>query len=83
MDNYYDVQSPKEDDRVFIAVTLLKDHAFQWWICKKEQESEVVVGLTWVGFKELLVDRFTRKYQQLREGMNLVQMRHTGSFKVS
>ena len=81
MDNYYDVQRPEEDDKVSIAVTFLKDHALQWWTCKKEQEPEVVAGLTWVGFKELLVDRFTPEYQELREGMNLVQMRHTGSLK--
>ena len=27
MDNYYDVQKPKEGDKVSIAVTFLKDHA--------------------------------------------------------
>ena len=81
MDNYYDVQRPEEDDKVSIAVTFLKDHALQWWTCKKEQEPEVVVGLTWVRFKELFVDRFMPEYQELREGMNLVQMRHTGSLK--
>ena len=37
--------------------------------------------MTWVGFKELFVDRFTSEYQELREGVNLVQMRHTGSLK--
>jgi hypothetical protein len=29
----------------------------------------------------LLVDRFTPEYQELREEMNLVQMRHTWSFE--
>jgi hypothetical protein len=29
MDNYYDVQRPEEDDKDSIAVTFLKDHAFQ------------------------------------------------------
>ena len=81
MDNYYDVQRPEEDDKVSIAVTFLKDHALQWWTSKKEQEPELAANLTWVGFKELLVDRFTPEYQELREGMNLVQMRHTGSLK--
>jgi hypothetical protein len=41
----------------------------------------LAANLTWVGFKELFVDRFTPEYQELREGMNLVQMRHTGSLK--
>ena len=27
MDNYYDVQKSKEGDKVFIAITFLKDHA--------------------------------------------------------
>ena len=41
----------------------------------------MVASLTWVGFKELLVERFMPEYQKLCEGMNLVQMRHTMSFK--
>ena len=41
----------------------------------------MVANLTWVGFKELFVERFLLEYQELREGMNLVQMRHTGSLK--
>ena len=41
----------------------------------------MVANLTWVGFKELLVERFTPEYQELCEGMNLVQMRHTRSLK--
>ena len=81
MDNYYDVQKPEEGDKVSIAVTFLKDHALQWWTSKKEQEPEMVANLTWVGFKELFVERFMLEYQELSEGMNLVQMRHTGSLK--
>lgn len=81
MDNYYDVQKPDEEDKVSIAVTFLKDHALQWWTSKKEQEPELVANLTWVGFKDMLSERFTPEYQELREGMNLVQMRHTGSLK--
>jgi uncharacterized protein YjaG (DUF416 family) len=37
--------------------------------------------LIWVGFMELLVERFTPVYQQLCEGMNLVQTRITGILK--
>ena len=81
MDNYYDGQKPKEGDKVSIAVTFLKDHALHWWTSKKEQESEMVASLTWVGFKEVLFERFMPEYQELHEGMNLVQMRHTGSLK--
>ena len=80
-DNYYDVQEPEEEDKVSIAVTFLKEHALWWWISKKEQEPEMVASLTWIGFKELLVERFMLKYPKLREAMNLVQMRHTGSLK--
>jgi hypothetical protein len=81
IDNYYDVQRPEEDDKVSIAVTFLIDHALQWWTSKNEQEPELATNLTWVGFKEWLVNRFMLEYQELREGMNLVQMRHTWSFK--
>jgi hypothetical protein len=81
MENYYDVQRPEEDNKVSIAVTFLKDHALQWWTSKKKQEPELAANLTWVGFKELFVDRFTPEYQELREGLNFVQMRHTGSLK--
>jgi hypothetical protein len=41
----------------------------------------VVASLTWVGFKELISNRFTSKYQEWREGMNLVQMKQMGSLK--
>ena len=41
----------------------------------------MAASLTWIGFKEFLVDRFTPEYQELQEGMNLVQMKHTGSLK--
>ena len=34
----------------------------------------MVASLTWVGFKDLLVERFTMEYQELCEGMNLVKM---------
>ena len=81
MDNYYDVQKPEEGDKVSIAVTFLEDHALQWWTSKKEQEPEMVANLTWVGFKELLIERFALEYQKLCEGINLVQMRHIGSLK--
>jgi hypothetical protein len=37
--------------------------------------------LNWVGFMELLVERFTPVYLSLCEGMNLVQMRLTGPLK--
>ena len=80
-DNYYDVQKLKEGEKVSIVVTFLKNHALQWWTSKKEQKFEMVASLTWIGFKELLIERFTPKYQDLREGMNLVQMRHTKSLK--
>jgi hypothetical protein len=40
----------------------------------------VETSLIWVGFKELLVDRFTPEYQEVREEMNLVQ-KHTRSLK--
>jgi hypothetical protein len=40
-----------------------------------------VASLTWVGFVELLVERFMPVYQHLCEGRNLVQMRLTGPLK--
>ena len=38
---------------------------------------------TWIGFKEILDDRFMREYQELQETMNLVQMRHTWFLKAN
>jgi hypothetical protein len=40
-----------------------------------------VANLTWVGFIELLVEGFTLMYQNVCEGMNLVQMRLMGPLK--
>ena len=37
--------------------------------------------LTWVGFREGLVKKFTPEFQKLCEGMNLVQMRLAGPLK--
>lgn len=41
----------------------------------------MVARLTWVGFKEFLIDRFTLKYQKLYEDMNLVEIKLTGFLK--
>jgi hypothetical protein len=38
--------------------------------------------LTWVGFMELFVERFTPVYKKTCEEINLVQMRLTGPLKV-
>ena len=76
LNKYYDVQKPEEGDKVAIAITFLKDYALQWWTSKKEKEPEMVASLTWIGFKEFMLE-----YQELREGMNLVQMRHTESLE--
>jgi hypothetical protein len=81
MDNYYYVQKLDEEDKVSIADTFLKDHALQWWTSKKDQEPKLVATLTWVTFKELISNRFKSKYQDLREGMNWLQMKHVGSLK--
>ena len=37
MDNYYNVQRPKKDDKVSIAETFFKDHALQWWRAKNNK----------------------------------------------
>ncbi len=34
MDNYYDVQRPERDNKVFKAVTFVIDHALDWWTSK-------------------------------------------------
>ena len=44
MDNYYDVQKPKEEDKVSNAITFLKEHVLQWLTSKKEQEPEMVTS---------------------------------------
>ena len=69
------------DDKVAIVVIFWKDHVLEWWTSKKAKKPEVVANLTWVGFMELLVKRFMPEYQELCKGMNLVEMRHMGSFK--
>ena len=71
----------KVDNKIIIVVTFSKDHALEWWTSKIIEELEMVASLTWVGFKELLIKRFTPHCQNLCEGMNLVQMRHMGPLK--
>ena len=41
----------------------------------------MVASLTWVGFIEIIVKRFTLVYQNLCEGMNLAQIKLTGPLK--
>ena len=41
----------------------------------------MVANLIWVGCKELIVERFKLEYQELHEGIYLVQTRHTRFFK--
>jgi hypothetical protein len=81
MDTYYDVQRPERDNKVSKAVTFVIDHVLEWWTSKNAYEPKVVASLNWVGFMELLVERFTPVYQQLCERMNLVQMKLTGPLK--
>lgn len=50
------------------------------WISKIAQKPKVVANLTWVGFMKLLLKRFMPEYQDLLEGMNLVQIRLTRPF---
>ena len=82
MENYYDVQRLKVDDKLAIVVIFLKDHAINWWSIKNAQELEVVANLIWVVFKELVVESFMPKYEEFCEGINLVQMWHMGSLTV-
>jgi hypothetical protein len=73
----------KRDNKISKAVVFFIVHGPEWWTSKNTYESKVVASLNWVqlGFKELLIERFTPVYQQLCEGMNLVQMRLTGALK--
>lgn len=41
----------------------------------------MVANLTWIGFKEFLINRFILEYPKVYEDMNLVQMKHMGSLK--
>jgi hypothetical protein len=81
MDNNYHVQSPKRDNKISKVVVFLIVHGLEWWTNKNAYELKVVASLNWVGFMKLLVERFISLYQQLFEGMNLVQMRLTGPLK--
>ena len=64
-----------------VDIFFFGDHALEWWTSKKMQESKVVASLTWVGFKELLVERFMFEYQILHMVINLVQLKYTGHLK--
>ena len=74
MDNYHDVQRPKVDNMVSKVVALFKISSFEWWTRNKTHEPKVVASLTRVGFMKLFMKRFTPPYQELLEGMNLMQM---------
>ena len=54
----------------------LRNHVLQLRLARKTQELEVKARS-----KKLLNERFMPEYQELHEGMNLVQMMHIGSFK--
>jgi hypothetical protein len=79
--NYYDVQRPERDNKVSKAVVFFIVYGLEWWTSKNAYEPKVVASLNWVGFMELLVERFIPVYQLLCEEMNLVQMRLTGPLK--
>jgi hypothetical protein len=34
IDNYYDVQRPERDNKVFKAVAFVIDHVLEWWTSK-------------------------------------------------
>lgn len=38
-------------------------------------------NLTWLGFKELISNRFTPKYQNIRDGVALVRLKQTKSLR--
>jgi hypothetical protein len=70
-DNYYDVQSPKVDNKVAIMVKFLKNHVLECWTYKNVQEPTVVENLTWVAVKELFIKRFIAKHKELCFGTEL------------
>ena len=78
---YFEAQRALEEDKITIAVTFLKDHALLWWTHFRSESPEVVDNLTWPGFKELIGDRFTPEYQDIRDGVALVRLKQTGSLR--
>ena len=78
---YFEAQRALEGDKITIAVTFLKDHALFWWTHFRSESPEVVDNLTWPGFKELISDRFTPEYQDIRDGVALVRLKQTGSLR--
>ena len=76
---YFEAQRAREEDKITIAVTFLKEHALLWWTRYRDENAGVVSNLTWAGFKGILSDRFTPEYQDIRDGMALVRLKQTGS----
>lgn len=78
---YFEAQRALEGDKITIAVTFLKEHALLWWTHFREESPQVMDNLTWPGFKELISDRFTPEYQDIRDGVALVRLKQTGSLR--
>jgi hypothetical protein len=76
---YFEAQRAREEDKITIAVTFLKEHALLWWTRYRDENAGVVSNLTWTGFKGILSDRFTPEYQEIRDGMALMRLKQTGS----
>ena len=81
LDLYFEAQDVDEGSKVSNAMAFLKEHALQWWTSYREDNPEAVSNLTWADFKNLLKDRFTPQYQSLRDGVNMIKLKQTGSLK--
>ena len=76
----FEAQRARDDDKINIAVTFLKEHALLWWTCYRDENAGVVSNSTWTGFKGILGDCFTLECQDIRDGMALVRLKQTGTF---
>ena len=77
IDNYYDVQRAPNGQQGCPSSYLFHGLLIRWWTGKNMQKPKVVANLSWVGFMEFFIERFTPDCQELHKGVNLMQMRHT------
>ncbi|KAL3688559.1 hypothetical protein R1sor_014868 [Riccia sorocarpa] len=82
LDLYFNAQEAREEDKVRVSVTFLKEHALKWWRSLMKEDPVATESMTWKTWKETLLNRFTPEYQELRDGVELMRCRQTGNLGV-
>jgi hypothetical protein len=58
-----------------VVQSFLRDHALRWWGIFKEENLEVIVTVTRVGFKAELNVKFTLHHQVLRDELEVLALK--------